>query len=160
LELMPEGGPGVCSGVHSVVEGYTEEPQAPGAAPLLRRLLYSPHSRTCLLAAWEQSDPAATHPHPQQAPFQLFQTHAPAETASSSAPLACRGLLSWSALTGTAASLLEDPDTAAVDAAFVAAAPAAADKAPGASAPSASAPSAGAGEDAAARWVVLSATYG
>ncbi|EFJ40851.1 hypothetical protein VOLCADRAFT_99306 [Volvox carteri f. nagariensis] len=133
LELLPEGGPAVCGGVQDLVRGY-EEPLDSTAATR-RRLLYSGHSHTCLLARWEQ------HPGSLLQGAQAFQVaqHYPGGTdmaSGSGGARVCRALWTWEATSGTARPLSDDPDTAAVDIA------------------------AGDAADAASRWVVLSATYG
>ncbi|PNW75309.1 hypothetical protein CHLRE_12g521750v5 [Chlamydomonas reinhardtii] len=140
LELLPEGGPGVCGGVCDVLEGYTEPAESSGSP--LRRLLFSPASHSCLLARWQQHHHQHHH---QQQPSQLdggyglLQGVFGGGGAASSTSRTCRALWSWNALSGAATLLSEDPDTAAVGAGG----------ADGA-----------AGGDAAGRWVVLSATYG
>ncbi|GLC37784.1 hypothetical protein PLESTB_001476500 [Pleodorina starrii] len=134
LELLPEGGPAVCHGVHDLVRGYEEPPENNGLGGPLRRLLYSSHSHTCLLARWQQPQPQNQGPN-QPLAGAAAHYHPYSDTGASSR--VCRALWTWEAATGAARSLSDDPDTAAVDIA--------------------------AGDDgggAAARWVVLSATYG
>ncbi|KAG2439233.1 hypothetical protein HXX76_004595 [Chlamydomonas incerta] len=133
LELLPEGGPGVCGGVHDVLEGYTEPAEASGSP--VRRLLFSPASHSCLLARWQQQPPSQLL---DGGGFGLLQG-AYGGAAGGATSRTCRALWSWDALSGAATLLSEDPDTAAIGAGG----------ADGA-----------AGGDAAGRWVVLSATYG
>ncbi|KAG2499006.1 hypothetical protein HYH03_003192 [Edaphochlamys debaryana] len=102
LELLPEGGPGVCSGVHTVVQSYDEPADPPGTSTL-RRLLYAPASHTCLLARWQQQQPSASL-DPYGAGF-------------GGGARVCRALWSWDAASGAAAQISEDPDTAAIGAA-------------------------------------------
>ncbi|GLI58606.1 hypothetical protein VaNZ11_000337 [Volvox africanus] len=126
LDVHPDGTPEVCSGLNERVVGYQEQP-ADGYAASRRRLLYASQSQACLLVRWEKSQPPDFHPDAM-----LVHDHDAADETGGA--WACRALWTWSAASGTARPLADDPDTAAVDIVVAA--------------------------DGAARWVLLSATYG